>query len=99
MAAPSTRSRVDPASRTTAKPAAAPRTKGPGGKKQGNVTKGQMGMTAGNSSKLGKSKLIASKLAFKGTVFKVFTETVVEPGGHKTTRDVIRHNGSVVILA
>jgi ADP-ribose pyrophosphatase len=24
---------------------------------------------------------------------------VVEPGGHKATRDVIRHNGSVVILA
>src|SRR5689334_7126434 len=47
----------------------------------------------------GKAKLVSSKLAFKGKVFNVFTETVIEPGGHKATRDVIRHNGSVVILA
>ncbi|HEX3572616.1 MAG TPA: NUDIX hydrolase [Acidobacteriaceae bacterium] len=50
-------------------------------------------------SSLGKAKLVSSKLAFKGKVFNVFTDTVIEPGGHKTTRDVIRHNGSVVILA
>jgi ADP-ribose pyrophosphatase len=48
---------------------------------------------------IGKARLVSSKLAFKGKVFNVFTDTVVEPGGHKATRDVIRHNGSVVILA
>jgi len=47
----------------------------------------------------GKAKLVSSKLAFKGKVFNVFTETIIEPGGHKATRDIIRHNGSVVILA
>jgi ADP-ribose pyrophosphatase len=44
-------------------------------------------------------KVISSKLSYKGKVFSVFTDTVQEPGGHINVRDVIRHNGSVVILA
>src|ERR1035438_5437031 len=44
-------------------------------------------------------KLISSKLAFKGRVFNVFTDTLEEPGGHRHIKDVVRHNGSVVILA
>jgi ADP-ribose pyrophosphatase len=50
-------------------------------------------------AKNAKARLISSKLAYKGKVFSVFTDTVIEPGGSKNTRDVIRHNGSVVILA
>jgi ADP-ribose pyrophosphatase len=46
-----------------------------------------------------KAKLVSSKLAFKGKTFNVYTDTLIEPGGHRNTRDVIRHNGSVVILA
>jgi ADP-ribose pyrophosphatase len=46
-----------------------------------------------------KAKLLSSKLAFKGKVFNVFTDTLVEPSGHCNTRDVIHHNGSVVMLA
>jgi ADP-ribose pyrophosphatase len=46
-----------------------------------------------------KPRLISSKLAYKGKVFSVFTDTVEEPGGNINIRDVIRHNGSVVILA
>jgi ADP-ribose pyrophosphatase len=46
-----------------------------------------------------KARLISSKLAYKGKVFSVFSDTVIEPTGHKNTRDVIRHNGSVIILA
>jgi ADP-ribose pyrophosphatase len=46
-----------------------------------------------------KSKLVSSKLSYKGKVFNVYTDTVIEPGGHRNTRDVIRHSGSVVILA
>ena len=46
-----------------------------------------------------KSTLISSKLAYKGKVFSVVTDKVEEPGGHINTRDVIRHNGSIVILA
>jgi|SRR5580658_6229649 ADP-ribose pyrophosphatase len=46
-----------------------------------------------------KARLISSKLAYDGKVFSVFTDKVEEPGGRINTRDVIRHNGSVVILA
>jgi len=46
-----------------------------------------------------KPRLISSKLAYKGKVFSVVTDKVEEPGGRINTRDVIRHNGSVVILA
>jgi ADP-ribose pyrophosphatase len=46
-----------------------------------------------------KSRLISSKLAYKGKVFSVFTDKVEEPGGNINSRDVIRHNGSIVILA
>ena len=48
---------------------------------------------------LKKPRLISSKLAYKGKVFSVFSDKVEEPGGHINTRDVIRHSGSVVILA
>src|ERR1700710_835877 len=46
-----------------------------------------------------KPRLISSKLAYKGKVFSVFSDKVEEPGGNINTRDVIRHNGSVVVLA
>lgn len=41
----------------------------------------------------------SSKLAYEGPLFRVFSEEVLEPGVKPVTRDVIRHNGSVVILA
>jgi ADP-ribose pyrophosphatase len=47
----------------------------------------------------GTGKVHSSELAYKGRVFSVYSEDVEEPGGHRGTRDVIRHNGSVVILA
>ena len=46
-----------------------------------------------------KPRLISSKLAFKGKVFSVFSDKVEETTGHPHIREVIRHNGSVVILA
>jgi len=45
------------------------------------------------------SRLISSKLAYKGRVFDVHSDTVEEPNGLRFQRDVIRHSGSVVILA
>lgn len=47
----------------------------------------------------GKSRLLSSKLAYKGRVVNVYTDTVEEPNGLIFKRDVIRHNGSVVVLA
>jgi ADP-ribose pyrophosphatase len=47
-----------------------------------------------------KAALISSKLSYKGTVFSVYTDKVIEPGSTTAqTRDVIRHNGSIVVLA
>jgi len=50
-------------------------------------------------SKFAKPKVISSRLSYKGKVFSVFTDKVEEPSGFVHTRDVIRHSGSVVILA
>ena len=105
MAASSNRSRLEPSSRSTAKPIASPRaemhavTAPPKRAKKQRATSSARAIQKPKSSNLGKARLVSSKLAFKGKVFNVFTDTVIEPGGHKTTRDVIRHNGSVVILA
>ena len=43
-------------------------------------------------------KVISSKLSYECPLFKVYTDEIVE-NGREMTRDVIRHNGSVVILA
>ena len=47
-----------------------------------------------------KASVISSKLSYKGKVFSVYTDKVIEPGSERpNTRDVIRHNGSIVVLA
>ena len=57
------------------------------------------------AAKATKSKLppratvVSSKLSYKGPLFSVFTDKLREPNGTSGIRDVIRHSGSVVILA
>jgi len=46
-----------------------------------------------------KTQMLSSEVVFKGRVFSVFRDEVVEPTGVTNVREVIRHNGSVVILA
>ena len=46
-----------------------------------------------------KASVVSTKLAYKGPLFSVFTDELREPNGTKGIRDVIRHSGSVVILA
>ena len=46
-----------------------------------------------------RATVLKSKVSFQGKVFSVVTDKVTEPGGVTSTRDVIRHNGSAVILA
>src|SRR5579863_4725086 len=43
--------------------------------------------------------LISSKVVYQGPLFRVLHDKLLEPGGKPSERDVIRHNGSVVILA
>ncbi len=45
------------------------------------------------------AEVLSSELVYEGPLFKVVKEEVREPNGCVTQRDVIRHNGSVVILA
>ncbi len=46
-----------------------------------------------------KVKVLSSKTVFQGPVFHVTSDRVKEPGGIVVRRDVVRHGGSVVILA
>ena len=45
------------------------------------------------------ARVISSRVAYRGPVFHVTTEHVEEPGGIRARRDVIRHSGSIVVLA
>jgi ADP-ribose pyrophosphatase len=45
-----------------------------------------------------KVEVLSSKVSYEGPLFRVYTDEIVE-GGRKMTRDVVRHNGSIVILA
>ena len=44
-------------------------------------------------------QLLSSEVVFQGPLFRVLHDKLIEPGGKKSERDVIRHNGSVVIMA
>lgn len=45
------------------------------------------------------ARVLSSKIAYQGPVFHVTTDYVAEPGGIEARRDVIRHSGSIVVLA
>jgi ADP-ribose pyrophosphatase len=45
------------------------------------------------------AEVLSSALQYDGPLFKVYSDHIVEPNGVESTRDVVRHNGSVVILA
>jgi ADP-ribose pyrophosphatase len=45
------------------------------------------------------AELLSSEVVFQGSLFRVLHDKIVEPSGKHNERDVIRHNGSVVILA
>ena len=53
---------------------------------------------AKNASGKTQVEVISSTLSYQGPLFSVYTDTIVE-NGREVTRDVVRHNGSVVILA
>lgn len=44
-------------------------------------------------------KVLSSRVSYEGPLFRVVTDELREPTGKKVTRDIIRHNGSVVVLA
>jgi len=44
------------------------------------------------------ARVISSRTAFRGKVFQVTVDEVVEPTGIRVRRDTVRHQGSVVIM-
>jgi ADP-ribose pyrophosphatase len=45
------------------------------------------------------AQLVSSEVLFEGPLFRVLRDRLIEPGGREGVRDIIRHHGSVVILA
>lgn len=51
-----------------------------------------------SAKKQSKVRVISSKQVFKGPVFSVTVDEVVEPSGVRARRDTVRHQGSIVVL-
>jgi ADP-ribose pyrophosphatase len=51
-----------------------------------------------SNTKSTRARILRSKIIYKGPVFGVRRDEVLEPGGIRTTREVVTHPGSVVIL-
>ena len=51
------------------------------------------------TQKSGAAQILDSQVAYEGKLFRVLRDHLIEPSGRESHRDVIRHNGSVVILA
>ena len=45
-----------------------------------------------------RAKIVRSTTVFKGSVFDVRRDEIVEPDGLRATRDIITHSGSVVVM-
>jgi ADP-ribose pyrophosphatase len=61
-----------------------------------------VGMAKSSTHRKARSKrarIISSRTVYRGPVFSVTTDHVVEPGGVRARRDLIHHSGSVVVLA
>jgi ADP-ribose pyrophosphatase len=52
-----------------------------------------------NPAVVEKAQLLSSVVVYQGPLFRVLHDKLIEPDGTHNERDVIRHNGSVVILA
>jgi ADP-ribose pyrophosphatase len=51
------------------------------------------------SARSARARVLSSRIAYRGPVFHVTTDQVEEPGGIRARRDVVRHSGSIVVLA
>ena len=55
--------------------------------------------TLAKKSGSAKARVLSSEVAYQGPAFWVTTDMVQEPSGIRARRDIVRHSGSVVILA
>jgi ADP-ribose pyrophosphatase len=54
---------------------------------------------AADSASSKPARVLSSRVSYRGPVFWVTSDEVLEPSGVHTRRDVVRHSGSVVVLA
>ena len=52
-----------------------------------------------SATKPNRSRVLSSRVVYRGPVFWVTSDQVIEPGGVRVRRDLIHHSGSVVVLA
>lgn len=57
------------------------------------------GLSQKRKSKRKTARLLSRKLVYKGPVFWITSDRVEEPSGVRVLREVVRHTGSVVVLA
>lgn len=60
---------------------------------------GKLSAKAPAKTPVERAKILSSAVVYTGPLFHVLHDTIIEPDGRENERDVIRHNGSVVILA
>jgi len=94
---PVTAKKEQPKAPKKAKKAITP--KKPKAEKAQKAEKGERGAKARSVAVVEKAVLISSETVYQGPLFRVQHDKLIEPDGLKSERDVIRHNGSVVILA
>ena len=58
-----------------------------------------MKKSARSTTKSKAARVLSRRLVYQGPVFWVTSERVVEPSGLRVLREVVRHTGSVVVLA
>ena len=51
-----------------------------------------------SAKKSSTAKVLSSKVIYKGAIFGIRRDEVIEPSGVRTTREMITHPGSVVVL-
>ena len=56
-------------------------------------------MPKSKRSKKKSARILSSRTVYRGPVFWITSEKVLEPSGLRVLREVVRHTGSVVVLA
>lgn len=68
-------------------------------KKTAKSKKIKLGKARKTATTIERATILSSEVVYEGPLFRILHDKLVEPGGRRNERDVIRHNGSVVILA
>jgi ADP-ribose pyrophosphatase len=92
-----------PAEARTSKPKAVRKAPGKAGKtakpKARKATPGKKSTKPVTVPKPQTAQILSSEVVYQGPLFRILHDKLIEPDGKENERDVIRHNGSVVILA